>query len=173
MPLIEVPSSDVALESPQIEAVGVEFLCEVDEPRPQTSPRSIQGPRRGGRATRCRGPAVPRDPLRLVDWPAQSDTKPVPTTAPPVAPPSAAAPAVTTPPTRRQASPPSRTSRRRPSRSRARASADSRRIGVSGAAIVVSAEAEPSGEGASRSERLVHPEEAGRASGRPRGLFGT
>jgi hypothetical protein len=38
MPLIEVPSSDVALESPQIEAVGVECLCEVDEPRPQTSP---------------------------------------------------------------------------------------------------------------------------------------
>src|SRR5512132_2168184 len=38
MPLIEVPSSDVALESPQIEAVGVEFLCELDEPRPQTSP---------------------------------------------------------------------------------------------------------------------------------------
>jgi hypothetical protein len=38
MPLIEVPRSDVALESPQIEAVGVEFLCEVDEPRPQTSP---------------------------------------------------------------------------------------------------------------------------------------
>jgi hypothetical protein len=38
MPLIEVPSSDVALEGLQIEAVGVEFLCEVDEPRPQTSP---------------------------------------------------------------------------------------------------------------------------------------
>jgi len=36
--------------------------------------------------------------LRLVDWPSQSDTKPVPTTATPVAPPSAAAPAVTTPP---------------------------------------------------------------------------
>ena len=36
--------------------------------------------------------------LRLVDWPSQSDPKPVPTTATPVAPPSAAAPAVTTPP---------------------------------------------------------------------------
>jgi hypothetical protein len=36
--------------------------------------------------------------LRLGDRPAQSDTKPVPTTAAPVVPPSAAAPAVTTPP---------------------------------------------------------------------------
>jgi hypothetical protein len=36
--------------------------------------------------------------LRLDDRPAQSDTKPVPTTAVPVVPPSAAAPAVTTPP---------------------------------------------------------------------------
>jgi hypothetical protein len=36
--------------------------------------------------------------LRLGDRPAQSDTKPVPTTAAPVAPSSAAAPAVTTPP---------------------------------------------------------------------------
>jgi hypothetical protein len=35
--------------------------------------------------------------LRLGDRPAQSDTKPVPTTAAPVVPPSAAAPAVTTP----------------------------------------------------------------------------
>ena len=36
--------------------------------------------------------------LRLIDWPkAQSDTKPVPTTAAPVVPPSVAAPAVTTP----------------------------------------------------------------------------
>jgi hypothetical protein len=30
--LIEAPSSDVALEGPEIEAVGVELLCEVDEP---------------------------------------------------------------------------------------------------------------------------------------------
>jgi hypothetical protein len=36
--------------------------------------------------------------LRLGDQPAQSDTKPVPTTASPVVPPSAASPAVTTPP---------------------------------------------------------------------------
>jgi hypothetical protein len=36
--------------------------------------------------------------LRLSDGPAQSDTKPVATTAAPVVPPSAAAPAVTTPP---------------------------------------------------------------------------
>jgi hypothetical protein len=36
--------------------------------------------------------------LRLIDWPkAQSDTKPVPTTAAPVVPPSVATPAVTTP----------------------------------------------------------------------------
>jgi hypothetical protein len=37
--------------------------------------------------------------LRLADWPADSDTKPVPTTAAPVVPPSSAAPAVTAPPT--------------------------------------------------------------------------
>jgi hypothetical protein len=36
--------------------------------------------------------------LRLADWPGQSDTKPVPTTAAPVVPPSPAAPIVTTPP---------------------------------------------------------------------------
>src|SRR5918994_5593655 len=37
--------------------------------------------------------------LRLADWPAQSDTKPVPTTGAPVVPPPSAAPAVTAPPT--------------------------------------------------------------------------
>ena len=37
--------------------------------------------------------------LRLADWPADSDAKPVPTTSPSLVPPSSAAPAVTAPPT--------------------------------------------------------------------------